>query len=92
MQEQQQITEASDVNQENSNNDDENTEASTQQQQEETASEKECNGGDDTQSKDTINGSDPVMEIEGVVHGEPDNNVVQSASRFTAVDDEDNKV
>lgn len=44
---------------------------------------------DDFNSKET---TDPVMEIEGVVHGEADNNVVQSASRLTAVDDEDNKV
>lgn len=36
--------------------------------------------------------TDPVMEIEGIVHGEADNNVVQSASRFSAMDDEDNKV
>ncbi|XP_031620870.1 uncharacterized protein LOC116339242 isoform X2 [Contarinia nasturtii] len=43
----------------------------------------------ESNGKDT---SDPVMEvIEGVVHGEPDNNVVQSASRFSSVDDEDNK-
>lgn len=33
-----------------------------------------------------------VMEIKGIVQGEADNNVVQSASRFSAVDDEDNKV
>lgn len=31
-------------------------------------------------------------EIKGIVHGEPDNNVVQSASRLNAMDDEDNKV
>lgn len=45
---------------------------------------------DDTaeQIKDNPN----VMEIKGIVQGEADNNVVQSASRFTAVDDEDNKV
>lgn len=44
---------------------------------------------DETNGKDT---SDPVMEIEGVVHGEADNNVVQSASRLSSMDDEDNKV
>lgn len=41
-------------------------------------------------NKDTINPN--VMEIKGIVQGEADNNVVQSASRFSAVDDEDNKV
>lgn len=42
--------------------------------------------------KDNHNPS--VMEIKGLVQGEADNNVVmsQSASRFTAVDDDDNKV
>lgn len=32
------------------------------------------------------------MEIEGIVQGEADNNVVQSASRINATYDEDNKV
>lgn len=41
-------------------------------------------------NKEIINPS--VMEIKGIVQGEADNNVVQSASRFSAVDDEDNKV
>lgn len=32
------------------------------------------------------------MEIEGIVQGEADNNVVQSASRLNATYDDDNKV
>lgn len=49
------------------------------------------NANDDiNHNKEVTNPS--VMEIKGIVQGEADNNVVQSASRFSAVDDEDNKV
>lgn len=51
------------------------------------------------ENDDALNDEQPAenetsenQEIEGIVHGEPDNNVVQSASRFSALDDEDNKV
>lgn len=67
---------------ENNNNNDENGDVSEQP-----AENQETN--DETNAKDS---NDPVMEIEGIVHGEADNNVVQSASRFSAMDDEDNKV
>lgn len=51
----------------------------------------DANTNDDiNHNKEITNPS--VMEIEGIVQGEADNNVVQSASRFSAVDDEDNKV
>lgn len=43
-------------------------------------------------SKDNYIFNPNVMEIKGIVQGEADNNVVQSASRFSAVDDEENKV
>lgn len=82
-------TEQPDVNQENGahENGEENAEEPAENGTINHDDDQETN--DETNAKDT---SDPVMEIEGVVHGEADNNVVQSASRFTAVDDEDNKV
>lgn len=76
----QQDNEASDVNQEENNN--ENGDSSEQP-----AENQETN--DESNAKDS---NDPVMEIEGIVHGEADNNVVQSASRFSSMDDDDNKV
>lgn len=44
---------------------------------------------DESNAKET---NEPEMEIEGIVQGEADNNVVQSASRINATYDEDNKV
>lgn len=72
---------------EKENGDEENIEQSTET---EMHADQETN--DESNSKET---SEPVMEIEGIVQGEPDNNVVQSASRInghSVMDDEDNKV
>lgn len=80
--------EEGDVKQENGIDHDDNENPQNEPiENEEMTTDQGTNG--DLNSKET---SDPVMEIEGVVHGEADNNVVQSASRLTAVDDEDNKV
>lgn len=70
------------MNAENGNGE-QSTEAETEMQ----ADQEEAN--DESNTKET---NEPVMEIEGIVQGEADNNVVQSASRLTAMDDEDNKV
>lgn len=74
--------------QEENYNNDEN-EAAPEHTPVENESPENAETSDETNAKDA---NDPVMEIEGIVHGEADDNVVQSASRFSAMDDEDNKV
>lgn len=74
--------------QEGNENYDEN-EASPEQPPIGNDSSEDAKTNDETNAKDA---NDPVMEIEGIVHGEADDNVVQSASRFSVMDDEDNKV
>lgn len=54
--------------------------------------ENESTENQETAEENAKETNDPVMEIEGIVQGEADNNVVQSASRFNAIDEEDNKV
>lgn len=43
-------------------------------------------------SKDEANAKASEMEIEGIVQGEADNNVVQSAGQITNGDDDENHV
>lgn len=82
-------TNENDTNENGTNDNDEETPADETTENEKANDDDDQETNDDGNAKDT---SDPVMEIEGIVHGEADNNVVQSASRVTAVDDEDNKV
>lgn len=44
---------------------------------------------DESNAKET---NSPEMEIKGIVQGEADNNVVQSAGRINHLDDDNNKV
>lgn len=81
----------SETKEENDNDDDDNVDEH-QNSDEPTENEEMPADQVDTNDSNGKEATDPVMEIEGVVHGEADNNVVQSASRLTTVDDEDNKV
>lgn len=85
IQEAQHDNHATDANQENYDDKEEKPEQCNETEM--PTNNNETNG--ESNAKET---SDPIMEIEGIVHGEADNNVVQSASRFSAVDDEENKV
>lgn len=53
----------------------------------------EENGNDSEQiTGDDLNGKETEMEIEGIVQGEADNNVVQSAGQTNVIDADKNKV
>lgn len=75
--------ETTDAKQENGADDDSEKNADNENQPNQEKNEDESNAKES---------NEPVMEIEGIVQGEADNNVVQSASRLNAMYDDDNKV
>lgn len=47
---------------------------------------------DSEPTNEELNAKETIMEIEGIVQGEADNNVVQSAGQITIMDDDRTKV